>query len=68
VHCEPWKTIEVGDHIMVFGRVLDLHRGIDPLEPLLFLSGHYRHIRAADSVPAPDLTDVRDEPTHIYYE
>jgi Flavin reductase like domain len=67
IHCEPWKLLDVGDHIMVFGRVLSLHRGIGPLDPLLFLSGRYRHVRAADSAPAPDLSDVQDEPAHIYY-
>lgn len=67
VNCELWKTMEVGDHIMVLGRVLYLHRGTDPIEPLLFLEGRYRHVRAADSVPAPDLTDVCDEPAHIHY-
>ena len=67
IHCEPWKMLDVGDHIMVFGRVLSLQRGIGPLDPLLFFSGRYRHVRAADSAPAPDLSDVQDEPAHIYY-
>ena len=67
VHCEPWKIMEAGDHHLVLGTVLALHRGIDPLEPLLFLSGRYRHVRKADSEPAPDLSDVHDEPAHIFY-
>jgi flavin reductase (DIM6/NTAB) family NADH-FMN oxidoreductase RutF len=68
IECEPWKTIEVGDHWMVFGLVKSLHIGVPPHQPLLFLSGSYRHVRTTESEPAPDLNDVRDEPAHIYYE
>jgi flavin reductase (DIM6/NTAB) family NADH-FMN oxidoreductase RutF len=67
VECEPWKVIEVGDHWMVFGRVVQLHTGIQPHQPLLFHSGSYRHLLPGDSTPAPDLNDVRDEPAHIFY-
>ena len=67
IECEPWKVMEVGDHWMVFGLVKALRTGIKPHEPLLFVSGQYRHVRITESVPAPDLTDVKDEPAHIYY-
>jgi flavin reductase (DIM6/NTAB) family NADH-FMN oxidoreductase RutF len=68
IQCQPWKVMEVGDHWMVMGQVMALHTGVQPHHPLLFLSGRYRHVQAGDSAPAPDLTDVRDEPAHIYYE
>jgi flavin reductase (DIM6/NTAB) family NADH-FMN oxidoreductase RutF len=68
IECELWKTIEVGDHWMVPGKVVGLHTGILPHQPLLFLGGRYRHVRISESAPAPDLSDVRDEPAHIYYE
>jgi len=67
IECAPWKIIETGDHWMVLGQVLQLHTGIQPHQPLLFHSGRYRHLMPDDSSPAPDLTDVRDEPAHIYY-
>ena len=68
LECQPWKVLEVGDHWMVFGQVLALHTGVVPHQPLVFVSGRYRQVHMAESTPAPDLTDVRDEPAHIYYE
>ena len=68
IECEPWKVMEVGDHWMVLGQVRQLHTGIQPHQPLLFLSGRYRHVLPGDSAPAPDLSDVQSEPAHIYYE
>jgi flavin reductase (DIM6/NTAB) family NADH-FMN oxidoreductase RutF len=68
IECEPWQVIEVGDHWMVIGHVVDLHTGIPPHHPLLFHSGRYRHIDFAQGAPAPDLTNIHDEPAHIYYD
>ena len=68
IDCVPWKITEVGDHWMVLGQVMHLHTGIRPHQPLLFLSGRYRHVHPGDSSPAPDLSDVQDDPAHIYYE
>ena len=68
IECEPRQVIEVGDHWMVIGEVLELHTGVQPHRPLLFLSGRYRHVDTSDSSPAPDLSDVHDEPAHVYYE
>jgi len=68
IGCEPWRVVEVGDHWMVIGRVLELHAGIQPHHPLLFHSGRYRHIATGQSTAAPDLSDVRDEPAHVYYD
>jgi flavin reductase (DIM6/NTAB) family NADH-FMN oxidoreductase RutF len=68
IECEPWQVIEAGDHWMVIGHVIDLHTGIPPHHPLLFHSGRYRHIDFAQGTPAPDLTNIHDEPAHIYYD
>jgi flavin reductase (DIM6/NTAB) family NADH-FMN oxidoreductase RutF len=68
VECERWKIEEVGDHWMVLGQVVQLHTGVQPHQPLLFYSGRYRHVHPGGSTPAPDLSDVRDEPAHVYYE
>lgn len=68
IGCEPHQVIEVGDHWMVIGEVKELHTGIHPHRPLLFVGGRYRHVDSADSAPAPDLTNVHDEPAHIYYD
>jgi flavin reductase (DIM6/NTAB) family NADH-FMN oxidoreductase RutF len=68
IECAPHQVIEAGDHWIVLGHVLDLHTGIHPHRPLLFLSGKYRNVDFSESAPAPDLSNVRDEPAHIYYE
>jgi 3-hydroxy-9,10-secoandrosta-1,3,5(10)-triene-9,17-dione monooxygenase reductase component len=68
IECEPHSVLEVGDHWMVMGRVLEVSTGVQPHHPLVFLSGRYRNIDYSDSRPAPDLNNVRDEPAHIYYE
>ena len=68
IECSRYKVMEVGDHWMVLGQVMGLHMGVPPHHPLLFLSGRYRHVRISESAPAPDLTNVHDEPAHIYYQ
>lgn len=67
IECDPYQVIEVGDHWMVIGRVLEVSSGIQPHRPLLFLSGGYRALDYSQGLPAPDLSDVHDEPAHIYY-
>jgi flavin reductase (DIM6/NTAB) family NADH-FMN oxidoreductase RutF len=68
IECEPHQVVEVGDHWMVIGRVVEVSSGVGPHRPLLFLSGRYRNLDYSESLPAPDLTNVHDEPAHIYYE
>jgi flavin reductase (DIM6/NTAB) family NADH-FMN oxidoreductase RutF len=65
--CEVEEIFTGGDHLIVVGRVLALHRGIPPRRPLLFFGGEYRSIGAAAGQPAPDLTSVQDEPAHVFY-
>ncbi len=67
IECEPHQVVEVGDHWMVIGRVVGVSTGIQPHRPLVFLAGRYRELDYSESVPAPDLGDVRDEPAHVYY-
>ena len=68
IGCEPHQVIEVGDHWIVIGHVRELHTGISPHRPLLFLGGRYRHADFSESSPAPDLSNVHDEPAHVFYE
>src|SRR6185437_2603916 len=62
IECEPHEVLEVGDHWMVIGRVVGVSTGVQPHRPLLFLSGRYRDLDYSDSLPAPDLTNLHDEP------
>ena len=63
--CEKHQLIEAGDHWVVIGRVVALHKGIEPCCPLLFFRGRYQQL-GESAGPAPDLTEA-DEPPHIYY-
>lgn len=66
--CTRHQVVEAGDHWLVLGRVLDMHTGVLPHRPLLFYSGRYRNVDFTESTPAPDLTNVHDEPAHIFYD
>jgi flavin reductase (DIM6/NTAB) family NADH-FMN oxidoreductase RutF len=66
--CRMQGVMDGGDHWIVIGRVMRLHRGIEPHRPLLFFKGQYRKVDESSGIPAPDLASVRDEPAHIYYE
>ncbi len=68
IDCETERVTEAGDHWIVIGRVLDLHVGIPPHQPLLFYKGRYEGVDFSESKPAPDLANVHDEPAHIFYE
>lgn len=68
IGCELERVMEVGDHWLVVGRVLELHTGVAPHRPLLFFSGRYRHVDSSESAPAPDLSNVHDEPAHVFYD
>jgi 3-hydroxy-9,10-secoandrosta-1,3,5(10)-triene-9,17-dione monooxygenase reductase component len=68
LHCEREQLVEAGDHWIVMGRVQALQIGIPPHKPLLFFGGRYRRVDFTESTPAPDLTDVHDEPAHIFYD
>jgi flavin reductase (DIM6/NTAB) family NADH-FMN oxidoreductase RutF len=67
IECTPERVEDAGDHWLVMGRVLALHTGIEPHRPLLFFRGHYQSIDFAGSAAAPDLTDIQDEPPHVFY-
>jgi flavin reductase (DIM6/NTAB) family NADH-FMN oxidoreductase RutF len=67
IDCRPEQIIELGDHWLVVGRVLDLHIGIAPLRPLLFYKGQYRAVQDGSGPIAPDLSDVHDEPAQVFY-
>jgi flavin reductase (DIM6/NTAB) family NADH-FMN oxidoreductase RutF len=66
LECASAKLTEVGDHWMVIGEVVGVHRGLEPHAPLVFYKGRYGDIDASQSAPAPDLADAHDIPAHIW--
>jgi len=66
--CDLERVQELGDHWLVVGRVRDMHIGITPHRPLLFFGGRYSGVDPSESRPAPDLTNVHDEPAHVFYD
>ena len=67
IGCQVETITDAGDHWLVVGRVIELHRGVRPHRPLVFFEGKYRAVDFAEGTPAPDLTQVEDEPPHIFY-
>jgi flavin reductase (DIM6/NTAB) family NADH-FMN oxidoreductase RutF len=67
IGCETRQVVDGGDHWIVIGEVMTIHRGIEPLKPLLFFRGQYRSVDVSAGGPAPDITQVEDEPPHIFY-
>lgn len=65
--CHLWDLVEGGDHLIALGLVLSLHRGIDPIRPLLFFGGEYGQIDTGQRTPAPDLGWVA-RPIQVFYD
>ena len=65
--CEKREVYEAGDHWLVTLEVRALHRGVEPLKPLLFFRGKYRQVDARDGAAAPDIANSADEPVQMYY-
>ena len=65
--CERHDRVDAGDHWIVIGRVIALHRGIEPAVPLIFFRGNYRELASTAGSPAPELDPV-DELPQIFYD
>ena len=55
IGCTTDRLVEAGDHWLVLGAVRGLHRGVEPIEPLVFFHGRYAELRpeAGDLAPEP---------------
>ena len=65
--CTCYQTVDGGDHWIVIGRVVALHQGIEPFQPLLFFKGQYSQLTLSEGEPAPDLGWV-ETPVLVYYD
>lgn len=66
IDCELERIVDAGDHWLVIGAVHDLHIGVAPHRPLLFLQGRYHGVDFGPGEPAPDL-NAQDEPPQVFY-
>jgi flavin reductase (DIM6/NTAB) family NADH-FMN oxidoreductase RutF len=65
--CRVDTVLEGGDHWVVVGRVLALHRGVEPIRPLLFYAGRYGQLDTREQPEAPDLGWV-ERPVLAFYD
>ena len=65
--CTKRDVYDAGDHWLVTLEVRKLHKGVEPLRPLLFFRGKYRRVDARTGTQAPDLVSTADEPVQMYY-
>ena len=65
--CDKRDVYEAGDHWLVTLAVRQLHRGVEPLKPLLFFRGKYRRVDPKDGTAAPDIPNTADEPVQMFY-
>jgi flavin reductase (DIM6/NTAB) family NADH-FMN oxidoreductase RutF len=47
IRCVPHQVLDGGDHQIVIGRVVALHMGEEPYNPLLFYAGRYGRLVSA---------------------
>lgn len=47
IRCIPYEVYDGGDHRIVVGRVVGLHKGAEPYHPLLYYSGRYEKLASS---------------------
>lgn len=57
VACEVHQMIDSGDHWVVIGRIIAVHQGEEPIEPLLFYRGHYRELSPVSDIDDKEIED-----------
>jgi len=57
IGCTLEDVVEGGDHWIAIGRVIALHRGRQPIDPLIFYAGHYRQLAAEPDYEIPAVWD-----------
>ncbi|MBK6764847.1 MAG: flavin reductase family protein [bacterium] len=62
VGCDVHECLPGGDHLMVIGRVVCLHQGIEPHKPLLYFKSRYHDLTGGLNRAAPAREDLGDDP------
>ncbi len=66
VGCTVERSIDVGDHWIVLGRVIALYEGDPAGRPLMFYGGRYRRVTEAEGPVAPE--EWSHDAVRIYYD
>jgi flavin reductase (DIM6/NTAB) family NADH-FMN oxidoreductase RutF len=48
VGCKTEEFLERGDHLIVIGQVIALHKNLEPIDPLIYFQGRYRSLQHDD--------------------
>jgi flavin reductase (DIM6/NTAB) family NADH-FMN oxidoreductase RutF len=67
IGCEVSAMHDGGDHWIVVGKVVNLHRGIEPLKPLLYFNRRYYRLEP-ESTAAPDRLDFEQSGEQMFYD
>ena len=57
IGCEKDQMVEGGDHWIVIGKVVALHTGREPIDPLVFYRGRYRELATQPEYEIPAVWD-----------
>jgi flavin reductase (DIM6/NTAB) family NADH-FMN oxidoreductase RutF len=66
INCVKHELYEGGDHWIVVGRVVAVHQGVPPLDPLVFFAREYHALRR-EGTQAPDLP-VAAGSAQVFYD
>ncbi len=61
------SVVDGGDHLIVIGEVSEVHRGLAPIEPLVFFDRRYHTVDGGVGEAAPEL-DPADTSAQLFYE
>lgn len=68
IGCEVDSTPVGGDHLIVVGKVVALHKGIEPHNPLLYYKSRYHDLSGKLNQPAPDREDLSGDGPQLFWD
>ncbi|MCB9358219.1 MAG: flavin reductase family protein [Calditrichaeota bacterium] len=66
--CKVENVVEGGDHHIVIGRVVSLHKGIEPHRPLLYYKSRYYDLEGQLNQPAPEREDLAGPGPQLFWD
>jgi len=68
IGCEVDSVATGGDHYIVIGKVVALHQGIAPHNPLLYYKSRYHDLSGKLNQPAPDREDLSGSGPQLFLD